>query len=85
MKKVPARICVVCRSKSEKYHLSRLIYTSSGLQVDLSGKMNGRGAYLCQSGECWEYAMKTNILGKVLNATLTRQDYERLAQAKPSS
>ena len=47
--------------------------------VDPGGKMNGRGAYLCERPECWERAMNTDVLAKALKTTLTSEDRERLS------
>lgn len=80
-KHIPTRMCIVCREKDEKRTLTRLVRTDSGIQIDASGKMNGRGAYLCHSKSCWERAMKTSVLDKALRMTLTDEDRERLKQA----
>ena len=59
--------------------------TDAGVQVDLSGKMHGRGAYLCDDNSCWERAVNTNMLDKALKTTLMDDDRKRLMQAIPSS
>ncbi len=53
--------------------------------VDTSGKMNGRGAYVCEQETCWERAVKTDILAKALKIVLSAADRERLQQAALSS
>jgi predicted RNA-binding protein YlxR (DUF448 family) len=55
------------------------------LHIDPSGKMKGRGAYLCQNDGCWERAMKTNVLNHALKVTLTDDSRQRLSEAMPSS
>lgn len=82
-KHTPERTCVVCKEKLDKHILHRIVRTDAGLYLDPSGKMNGRGAYLCDKKSCWELAVKTNILNKPLRTTLTEQDRERLKQAIP--
>ncbi|MCS7071921.1 MAG: YlxR family protein [Anaerolinea sp.] len=77
-KHVPIRTCVVCREKAGKRTLVRLVRTESGIQIDPSGKMNGRGAYLCEQPGCWERAMTTDVLARALRTTLTDEDRERL-------
>jgi predicted RNA-binding protein YlxR (DUF448 family) len=48
------------------------VRTSDGsVEVDVSGKKAGRGAYLCRSGECWEIGLKDGRLEHILRATLT--------------
>jgi predicted RNA-binding protein YlxR (DUF448 family) len=81
-KHVPVRTCVVCRDKAGKRELMRVVRTELGLQVDPSGKMNGRGAYLCDRESCWETAVKTDILAKALRMPLTEEDRERLRRAR---
>jgi hypothetical protein len=75
-------MCVVCRDKAGKRALTRVVRTEQGLQVDSSGKMNGRGAYLCDRETCWETAVKTDLLAKALRMPLTEEDRERLRRAR---
>ncbi|MCA9902751.1 MAG: YlxR family protein [Anaerolineae bacterium] len=77
---IPVRTCVICREKAGKRTLTRIVRTDSGIVIDASGKMNGRGAYLCERPECWERAMTTDILAKALKTSLTPEDRERLRQ-----
>lgn len=83
-KHVPQRSCVACRQKFDKRDLTRLVYTAEGLQIDPTGKQNGRGAYLCSSDGCWKRAHKSNILERALRVSLTQADKQRL-QERPSS
>lgn len=82
-KHVPLRTCVVCRDKTGKRQLVRVVQSSDGLQVDPGGKMNGRGAYLCEREECWQRAIMSDVLAKALRVPLTAEDRERLKMAKP--
>jgi uncharacterized protein len=82
-KHIPIRTCVVCRDQAGKRALMRIVRTVDGLQVDPSGKMNGRGAYLCERESCWQRAMTSDVLAKALRTTLTDDDRERLRTAKP--
>jgi len=79
-KHVPVRTCIVCREKAGKRTLIRIVRTESGIVIDPGGKMNGRGAYLCERPECWERAMTTDILAKALKTSLTPEDRESLRQ-----
>lgn len=52
-KKIPMRKCVICGERFEKKQLIRIVVNESGiLEIDPSGKKNGRGAYLCSSKNC---------------------------------
>jgi len=73
----------VCRQRSDKRTLIRLVNTGAGVYVDPTGKRNGRGAYLCENRSCWERAVSTDILNGALRTALTADDRERLAQAMP--
>src|ERR1700681_2331359 len=56
---VPQRTCVVCRQTSAKRQLVRVVRTpDGGVTIDPSGKLSGRGAYLCDSPACWQTAGK---------------------------
>lgn len=71
MKKIPMRMCVACREMRAKKDLMRVVRTAeNGLQLDKTGKLNGRGAYLCRSAECFERAIKTRALERALEAPL---------------
>lgn len=66
-RKTPIRTCVSCRETSEKRALIRVVRTASGdVVVDPSGKMPGRGAYVCAAKECVAQAIKHKKLGRAL-------------------
>jgi predicted RNA-binding protein YlxR (DUF448 family) len=71
-------MCVVCRQKGGKRRFTRLVRTEQGVMIDPSGKMNGRGAYVCDQANCWERAVKTDIVAKALKIALTDEDRVRL-------
>ena len=58
-KHIPQRTCVVCRETAAKRTLTRIVRTADdGVQVDLTGKRSGRGAYLCSQVSCWKTAVE---------------------------
>ena len=79
-KKVPERRCIGCMTSKPKKELIRIVAGPDGLQIDESGKMPGRGAYLCRSGECALLAVKKNAFGRSLKTEVTRQQAEKLAE-----
>lgn len=84
-KHVPQRTCVVCREKTDKRQLTRIVRTTEGrVGVDKSGKKNGRGAYICSKVRCWETAVSSNILNNALKTELSKEDKEGIWQQKPS-
>ena len=82
-KHIPQRTCVVCRETNAKRTLTRIVRTAeNGVQVDPTGKLNGRGAYLCDRSECWQQAVESDVLDKALRTTLTAEDRQRLNEAR---
>lgn len=80
IKHVPQRTCIACRKTGAKRELVRLVsIPEGGVQVDLTGKKSGRGAYLCQSRQCWESALKAGRLESALHTNLRSEDREKLA------
>ncbi|MYA93308.1 MAG: DUF448 domain-containing protein, partial [Chloroflexi bacterium] len=57
----PQRTCVVCREKRDKVQLTRLVMVRDRLKIDPSGKLNGRGAYLCEKPTCWSAAGRASL------------------------
>ena len=76
-KHIPQRTCVGCRSVLPKRQLVRIVRTPEGVQVDLTGKLAGRGAYLHERKACWERGLK-GALAHALKTELTPEDRERL-------
>lgn len=79
-KHIPQRTCVVCRETAAKRTLIRIVRTPDGaVEVDPTGRMNGRGAYLCTNPACWSKAVSTPILAKALRIDVTDETTHRLA------
>jgi predicted RNA-binding protein YlxR (DUF448 family) len=78
-KHIPHRTCVGCRTVLPKRSLVRLVRRPDGVQVDLSGKLTGRGAYLHNCRSCWEKGIK-GLLAHALRTTLTAADLQNLRQ-----
>ncbi len=72
--RLPQRTCIACRSTSGKREFVRIVRLPEGVQVDLTGKKQGRGAYLCPSSECWESALKKGRIEQALKTKLTPDD-----------
>ena len=70
-KHIPQRTCIACRQTRNKGDLVRLVRTEAGVvDVDLSAKKPGRGAYLCPQRDCWERGLKGNRLQYTLRTKL---------------
>lgn len=76
-KHVPQRTCVGCRQVLAKRALIRVVRLTEAIQVDPTGKLAGRGAYLHDRRSCWERGLKGG-LAQALRTELTAQDRETL-------
>jgi predicted RNA-binding protein YlxR (DUF448 family) len=78
-RRVPQRTCIACRSTEAKRGLVRVVRTPEGrVELDATGKKNGRGAYVHESRECWDEALKKDRLGRALKVAVAAEDFERL-------
>ena len=78
---VPVRTCAVCREQGTKRSLTRIVRQTDGtVAIDPSGRLNGRGAYVCDKADCWERAATTDVLAKALNVDLSEQFRDELRQ-----
>lgn len=79
LKKVPQRKCIGCGEMKDKGELMRVIKdTSGGISLDLTGKKNGRGAYLCKNKECLKKAIKSKGLERSFQMAIPDSVYEML-------
>jgi len=72
-KHIPQRTCVGCRQVMAKRVLIRIVRTPQGVQIDPTGKLAGRGAYVHEDRQCWERALK-GALAHALKTELTEQE-----------
>ncbi len=68
-KKIPMRMCSGCREMKPKIELLRVVRTPEGkILIDRSGKVSGRGAYVCKNEECFNKSVKSKALSRALDA-----------------
>jgi hypothetical protein len=78
-KHVPLRTCIACRSTEAKRGLVRVVRTPEGrVELDATGKRNGRGAYVHETRGCWDEALKKERLARALKVTVPAEDMEQL-------
>ena len=78
-KKIPMRQCMGCRERRAKRELIRVVRCTDGqVCLDFSGKLNGRGAYICPNLECLKKAQKSKALDRSLDVTIPEEVYDRL-------
>ncbi len=76
---IPERRCVSCGQRAPKRALTRVVRTPQGkVEADVSGKSNGRGAYLCRSFACWEKGIRKGGLERGLKTSIPTRDREVL-------
>lgn len=79
MKKIPLRKCLATSEQLPKKELLRIVRDKEGnVSVDLTGKSNGRGAYLKRSLEAVEIAEKKHLLDRALETKVPESIYEEL-------
>jgi len=78
-RKIPMRSCVVTREKLPKQELLRIVKTTDGNVLgDVSGKINGRGAYIKKDIAVLDKAIKSKILERQLETTISDEVYEEI-------
>ncbi len=78
-KKEIKRMCVGCHEMFDKRQLVRIVKSPDGeINIDLTGKKNGRGAYICRNSECLNKAKKRGALEKAFSQNIDDEVYARL-------
>lgn len=79
MKKIPQRTCMGCRDKKEKKELIRIVKNKENqINIDETGKKEGRGAYLCRDIKCLERVIKSKRLERVFDTKISDEINEKL-------
>ena len=85
-KKIPKRQCMGCRERKAKREMIRVVRTVDGsVCLDFSGKLNGRGAYICPNADCLKKAQKARSLERSLEVPIPETVYERLSKEMEGS
>ena len=78
-KKIPQRQCMGCRERKAKKEMIRVVRGTDGVvSLDFSGKLNGRGAYICPDPACLKKAQKAKALERSLEVPIPEEVYLRL-------
>ena len=82
-RKIPMRTCIGCRQSKEKKELIRIVRDKeNNVFVDLTGKQNGRGAYICKDAECLKKAIKSKALNRAFKIEVPNEVYENLLEER---
>ncbi|MBQ3235629.1 MAG: YlxR family protein [Clostridia bacterium] len=80
-KKVPMRTCIACRAEKPKKELIRIVKSKDGeFSVDKTGKLNGRGAYLCDDPNCAQKIIKKKMLKSAFGVEVPDEVYAKLTE-----
>lgn len=84
-KKIPMRKCVGCQEMRSKKEMIRVIRTPEDeILLDVTGKKNGRGAYICQNSCCLKLARKNKGLERSFKMAIPTDVYEALEKEMES-
>ena len=79
MKKIPMRRCLATNESFPKKELLRIVRTPEGeVKVDLTGKLNGKGAYISKSKEALQIARNKNVLNRALETEVPEEVYNEI-------
>ena len=81
IKKTPMRTCIACRECKPKKELLRIVKSDSGFALDKTGKLNGRGAYICKSKDCFDLLMKNKLLNKTFKMSVPEEEYQKIKES----
>lgn len=78
-RKIPMRQCLGCREMKPKRELLRVVRSPEGtVSLDLRGKANGRGAYVCPNSECLKKAIRSKALSRAFETEIPQEVYDAL-------
>ena len=78
-KKIPLRQCIGCGEMKGKRDMMRVLKTAEGdICLDVTGKKNGRGAYVCKTSDCLKLARKSKGLERSFKMSIPTEVYDAL-------
>lgn len=81
MKKMPLRMCIVCREMKPKKDMLRMVKSKDGeIFLDFKGKAEGRGAYICGNEQCVENCIKRKVVNKTFSCNVSEHVYQKIRE-----
>ncbi len=75
------RMCIACRQMKDKKSLLRIVKNKENeISIDLTGKQNGRGAYICKDTECLNKLKKQKALNKAFKMNISEDIYRQIEE-----
>lgn len=81
IKQIEMRRCVVCRQVRHKSELLRVVKSAGEISFDETGKLEGRGAYVCNSSTCAVALKKRRNFDKIFKVKLPGELYDEICAA----
>ncbi len=75
-KKIPMRTCIACKANKPKKELVRIVKSGEEIKLDRTGKLNGRGAYICDDIECASKLKKGKLLNRAFSCPIEEKVYD---------
>ena len=80
-KKIPMRTCIACREEKPKREMLRIVKNADGeIKLDFSGKLAGRGAYICDGAACIAKLKKNRLLNRSFSCEVPQEIYLRIEE-----
>jgi predicted RNA-binding protein YlxR (DUF448 family) len=79
-KKIPMRTCIACRASKPKKELVRVVKSGEEIKLDFTGKLNGRGAYVCNDAECVGKLKKQKLLNRAFSMPVSDEVYDMITE-----
>ena len=80
-KKIPMRTCIACREEKPKREMLRVVKSADGeIRLDFSGKLAGRGAYICDQAACIAKLKKGRLLNRSFSCEVPQEIYLRIEE-----
>lgn len=79
-KKIPMRTCIACKQEKPKKELIRVVKFGDEISLDLTGKANGRGAYVCNDIACITKLKKNKLINRAFSCQVSEETYDRITE-----
>ena len=79
-KKIPMRTCIACRQEKPKKELIRVVKYGEEISLDLTGRANGRGTYVCNDLECIAKLKKNKLINRAFSCQVSEETYDKIME-----
>jgi predicted RNA-binding protein YlxR (DUF448 family) len=80
-KKIPMRMCIACKTMKPKKELIRVVKSGEEIFLDKTGRANGRGAYVCNDGECIKKLKKQKLINRAFSVNAPQEVYDKIEES----